>query len=45
MHPFQQSLHELWFSDKYLHTLCTEMEMVIEYIYMSMTEFCVEWLS
>jgi hypothetical protein len=45
MHPFQQSLHELWFSDKYLHTLRNEMDVMIEYIYMSMTEFCVEWLS
>jgi hypothetical protein len=29
-------------SDKYLHTLCIEMEMMIEYIYMSMNEFCIE---
>jgi hypothetical protein len=44
MHPFQQSLHELCFSDKYLHTLCVEMEMVIEctYVYLSMNEFCIE---
>jgi hypothetical protein len=42
MHPFQQSLHDFWFSDKYFHTLCIEMEMMIEYIYMSMTEFCIE---
>jgi hypothetical protein len=29
-------------SDKYFHTLCTEMEMVIEYIHMFMTNFCIE---
>jgi len=28
--------------DKYFHTLCIEMEMMIEYIYMFMTEFCIE---
>jgi hypothetical protein len=30
MHPFQHSLHKIYFFDKYLHTLCVEMEMVIE---------------
>ena len=29
-------------SNKYLHTMCNEMDVVIEYIYMSMTEFYVE---
>jgi hypothetical protein len=29
-------------SDKYFHTLRIEMEMMIEYIYMSVTEFCNE---
>jgi hypothetical protein len=42
MHPFQQSLHKLWSSDKYFHTLCVEIEIVIECMYMVMTEFCIE---
>jgi hypothetical protein len=29
-------------SHKYFHTWCIEMEMRIEYIYMSMIELCIE---
>jgi len=42
MHPFQQSLHDCWFSDKYFYTLCIKMEIMIEDIYMSMIELCIE---
>jgi hypothetical protein len=36
--PLSSVASQFPFSDKYLHTLCIEMEMMVEYIYLSIYE-------
>jgi hypothetical protein len=40
--PLSTVTSRIWFLDKYFHNLCIEMENMIEYIYMSMKELCIE---